>query len=70
MVGRIEYLYSGGIGEMVEYNDADKMVKDVYEESYYGVPMSIVIYSDESGPMIPMSAFADLDCMPCGIRIE
>lgn len=70
MVGRIEYLYSGGVGEVVEYEDADKLVKDVYEESYYGVPMSIVICSDESGPMIPMSAFADLDCMPCGIRIE
>lgn len=70
MVGRIEFLYSGGIGEVVEYDDADKMVKDVYYESYYGVPMSIVIYSDETGPMIPMSAFADLDCMPCGIRIE
>ena len=70
MVGRIEYLYSGGVGEVVEYEDADKLVKDVYEESYYGVPMSIVIYSDESGPMIPMSAFADLDCMPCGIRVE
>ena len=70
MVGRIEYLYSGGIGEIVEYEDADKMVKDVYKESYYGVPMSIVIYSDENGPMIPMSAFSNLDCMPCGIRVE
>lgn len=70
MVGRIEFLYSGGIGEIVEYEDADKMVKDVYHESYYGVPMSIVIYQDETGPLIPMSAFADLDCMPCGIRIE
>lgn len=70
MVGRIEFLYSGGIGEVVEYEDADKMVKTVYEESYYGVPMSIVIYSDENGPMIPMSAFADLDCLPCGIRVE
>ena len=70
MVGRIEYLYSGGIGEVVEYEDADKLVKDVYEGSNYGVPMSIVICSDVNGPMIPMSAFADLDCMPCGIRIE
>ena len=70
MVGRIEYLYTGGIGEIVEYDDAEKMVKDVYEENYYGVPMTIVIYSDENGPMIPMSAFANLDCMPCGIRVE
>ena len=70
MVGRIEYLYSGGIGEIVEYEDTDKMVKDVYEDSYYGVPMSIVIYSDKNGPMIPMSAFANLDCMPCGIMVE
>ena len=70
MVGRIEYLYSGGIGEVVEYEDADELVKDVYEESDYGVPMSIVIYSDAVGPVIPMSAFADLDCLPCGIRIE
>ena len=70
MVGRIEFLYSGGIGEVVEYEDADNMVKAVYEESYYGVPMSIVIYSDETGPLIPMSAFANLDCLPCGIRVE
>lgn len=70
MVGRIEYLYTGGIGEIVEYDDAEKMIQDVYEESYYGVPMSIVIYSDENGPMIPISAFANLDCMPCGIRVE
>ena len=69
MVGRIEYLYTGGIGEIVEYEDADKMVKDVYEDNYYGVPMTIVIYSDESGPMITVSAFSDLDCM-CGLRIE
>ena len=70
MVGRIEYLYTGGIGEIVEYDDAEKMIQDVYEDSYYGVPMSIVIYSDENGPMIPISAFANLDCMPCGIRVE
>lgn len=70
MVGRIEFLYSGGIGEVVEYEDAAELVRTVYEESYYGVPMSIVIYSDESGPLVPMSAFSDLDCMPCGIRVE
>ena len=35
MVGRIEFLYSGGIGEVVEYDDAEKMVKDVYYESYH-----------------------------------
>ena len=70
MVGRIEYLYSGGVGEVVEYEDADKLIKDVHEESYFGVPMSIVIYSDENGLKIPMSAFADLDCLPCGIRVE
>ena len=70
MVGRIEYLYSGGIGEVVEYEEADKLIKDVYEDSNHGVPMSIVIYSNENGPMIPMSAFSNLDCMPCGIRVE
>ena len=69
MVGRIEFLYSGGIGEIVEYEDADKMVKDVHYENYYGVPMNVVIYSDENGPMIPLSAFSDLDCM-CGFQVE
>ena len=69
MVGRIEFLYTGGIGEIVEYEDADKMVKDVYYENYYGVPMNVVIYSDENGPMIPLSAFSDLDCM-CGLKVE
>ena len=70
MVGRIEYLYSGGIGETVEYEEADKLVKDVYEDNHYGVPMTIVIYSDENGPMIPISAFANLDCMAANIKVE
>lgn len=69
-VGRIEYLYSGGVGEIEEFENAEEMIKTVHEESYYGVPMSIVIYSGESGPLVPVSTFADLDCAPCGFRVE
>ena len=61
-VGRIEYLGSdGNVGESIEYTDAAKMQKDLEDETYYGVPMSVVLYKDKDGNTIPHNFIYDLD---------
>lgn len=70
-VVRIDYLSTKGkVVDSVEFTDADAMLKEVREENYYGTPMSIVVYSDGVKPLVPVSAFSDMDPPPCGFRVE
>ena len=70
-VGRIKYLGSNGKpGEIVEYTDAEQFVQDIREETYYGAPITVVLYRDEHGQTIPQDFLKELDPPPKGFRVE
>ena len=69
-IGRIDYLGTDGkVGESIEYTSPYSFEKDIKEESYYGVPMSIVLYQDRDGSTIPHDFIAHLDPPPKGFEI-
>lgn len=62
LVGRIDYLGSDGkIGESVEYTDEGKFIDKIKEENWYGVPMHIALYKDDSGETIDPGFLQELD---------
>ena len=69
-IGRIDYLGTDGKGgESIEYTSPYQFEKDIKEENYYGVPMSIVLYKDKDGNTIPHSFITQLDPPPKGFEI-
>ena len=69
-IGRIDYLGTDGkVGESIEYTSPYQFEKDIKEENYYGVPMSIVLYKDKDGSTIPHGFIAQLDPPPKGFEI-
>lgn len=69
-IGRIDYLGTDGkVSESIEYTSPYSFEKDIKEESYYGVPMSIVLYQDRDGSTIPHDFIAHLDPPPKGFEI-
>ena len=69
-IGRIDYLGTDGkVGESIEYTSPYQFEKDIKEENYYGVPMSIVLYKDKDGNTITHSFIAQLDPPPKGFEI-
>jgi N12 class adenine-specific DNA methylase/adenine-specific DNA methylase len=69
-IGRIDYLGTDGkVGESIEYTSPYSFEKDIKEENYYGVPMSIVLYQGRDGSTIPHDFIAQLDPPPNGFEI-
>ena len=69
-IGRIDYLGTDGkVGESIEYTSPYSFEKDIKEENYYGVPMSIVLYKDKDGNTIPHSFITQLDPPPKSFEI-
>ena len=69
-IGTIDYLGTDGkVGESIEYTSPYSFEKDIKEENYYGVPMSIVLYKDKDGNTIPHGFIAQLDPPPKGFEI-
>lgn len=69
-IGRIDYLGFGGIvGESIEYTSVPQFIKDIEEQNYCGVPMSIVLYQDENGKTISKDFIYDMDPPPQGFEI-
>ena len=69
-IGRIDYLGTDGkVGESIEYTSPYSFEKDIKEENYYGVPMSIVLYKDKDGRTIPYDFVTRLDPPPKGFEI-
>ena len=69
-IGRIDYLGTDGkVGESIEYTSPYQFEKDIKEENYYGVPMSIVLYKDKDGSTIPHGFIAQLDPPPKSFEI-
>ena len=70
-VGRIEYLGTNGEpGEVVAYTDAEQFIQDIREETYYGAPITVVLYRDAHGQTIPQDFLKELDPPPKGFRVE
>ncbi len=69
-IGRIDYLHTDGrVRESVEYTNPYQLKKDAKEETYYGVPMKIVLYKDEDGTTIPQDFISQLDPPPKGVEV-
>ena len=69
-IGRIDYLGTDGkVGESIEYTNPYSFEKDIKEENYYGVPMSIVLYKDKDGSTIPHDFITQLDPPPKSFEI-
>ena len=69
-IGRIDYLGTDGkVGESIEYTSPYSFEKDIKEENYYGVPMSIVLYKDKDGSTIPHGFIAQLEPPPKSFEI-
>ena len=70
-VGRIEYLGTNGRpGEVIEYTDPERFMKKIEDETFYGVPLTVVLYRDEQGKTIPQEFLSELDPPPRGFRVE
>ena len=70
-VGRIEYLGTDGrSGEAIEYTDPEQFVKKIEDETFYGVPFTVVLYKDKQGKTIPQDFLGELDPPPRGFRVE
>ena len=69
IVGAIEYYHTdGSIRESVKYTDAKKFMEDIKDDTYYGVPISIVIYDDTDGSNIPKGFISSLDPPPKDVK--
>ena len=50
----IDYLHTDGrVRESIEYTSPYQLEKDIKEENHYGVPMSVVLYKQADGSVIP-----------------
>ena len=70
-VGCIEYLGTDGMPvETVEYTDAERFVRDIKEETFYGAPFTVVFYRDKQGHTMSQEFLVELDPPPVGYRVE
>ena len=61
-IGRIDYLHTDGrVRESIEYTSPYQLEKDIKEENHYGVPMSVVLYRQADGSVIPHDYIAECD---------
>ena len=61
-IGRIEYLHTDGkVRESIEYTSPYQLEKDIKEENYYGVPMSVILYKQADGTVIPHEYITECD---------
>ncbi|MDQ9826389.1 hypothetical protein RFZ44_24135, partial [Acinetobacter sp. 163] len=68
-IGRIEYLgVNGKVGESLEYSDSEEFRRVIESETYYGTPLSVVLYRDSHGGTISKDFLYELDPPPKRIR--
>ena len=69
-IGRIDYLHTDGtVGEGFEYTSLYQFEKDIKEETFYGVPFTVVFYKDKDGNTVPQDFIGSLDPQPKGVEI-
>ena len=66
-VGRIEYYYGPGgtVVERCEFANAAEFIQKIKENSDCGVPMHVVVYTDEKGNKIDFPEFFFSNLNPC-----
>lgn len=70
-VARIDFLgCNGKVGESVEYTSAEKFRETLEEETFYGAPMIVTIYTDSQGKTIPYGYIYELDPPPKKLNLE
>lgn len=70
-VARIDFLGCNGmVGESVEYTSAEKFRETLEEETFYGAPMIVTIYTDSHGKTIPYGYIYELDPPPKKLNLE
>lgn len=69
-IGRIEYLHTdGSVRESIEYTSEYQLKRDIQQETFFGVPMNIVLYRDKDGNTVPHEYISELDPPPNGFSI-
>lgn len=69
-IGRIDYLHTDGtVRESVEYTSLYQFEKDIEEETFYGVPFTVVFYKDKDGNTVPQNFIGSLDPPPQSVEI-
>ena len=69
-IGRIDYLHTDGtVRESVEYTSLYQFEKDIKEETFYGVPFTVVFYKDKDRNTVPQDFIGSLDPQPKGVEI-
>lgn len=71
-IASIEYLYTGGVGDVKDYFDAEKFLHDVMESNDCGEPICVVLYRDENGKRLLQSDewMEAIDCPAVSVREE
>ena len=70
-VGYIEYLGIDGTPvETMEYTDTEEFLEKIKEETFYGVPFTVVFYRDKQGHTMSQEFLMELDPPPMGFRVE
>lgn len=63
-VGRIDYLHTNGsVRERIEFIRPQQFESEIQEQSYYGVPMQVVLYADKHGKTVAYPA------TPCRVSV-
>ena len=69
-IGRIDYLGTDGtVGDSSEFTNEDKFLAAIRDDTYSGVPMTVVLYRDKDGQTIPQDFLAELDPPPKGFQV-
>lgn len=69
-VARIDFLSSSGrVGDSMEYTDLQDFERELTRETYYGVPMSVVLYKNADGSVPPHQFVFELDPPPKGFAV-
>ena len=70
-IARINYLSSSGqVGESLYFYNEDYFLKRLKEDNYYGTPISVTLYRDNSGNTISIAFLMDMDPPIQGFSIE
>ena len=70
-IARIDYLFnSGQVGESLYFYNEDDFLKRLKEDNYYGTPISVTLYRDNSGNTISTAFLMDMDPPIQGFSIE
>lgn len=70
VIGRINYLHTDGrVRESIEYTSEYHLAKDIREESFYGVPMTVDVYADKDGNTIDYAYLSTIDPPLKGVSV-